>query len=178
MGVMTEIAARYRKLADRFTRLVEAVPDDRWDEPSPCEGWSARDVLDHVVSSELAHLERFGFGPDAHDWPAVRDAMQAALDDPERAATPYESFFGPTTFAETVDGFYSFDLLVHGWDIARAVGFDHHEDLPEPEVEHYFAVIRSRGEAVRGPGVFGPPLEVDDEAPLRTRFLAFLGRRD
>jgi hypothetical protein len=50
--------------------------------------------------------------------------------------------------------------------------------MQEGEVEHYFAVIRSRGEAVRGPGAFGPPIEVDDNAPLRTRFLAFLGRRD
>jgi uncharacterized protein (TIGR03086 family) len=175
---MSEIAARYRKLADRFTRLVEAVPEDRWDAASPCEGWSALDVFDHVVTSELAHLERFGFAPETHSWPAVRDAMQAALDDPDRADTAYESFFGPSTFAETVDGFYTFDLLVHGWDIARAVGFDHHEEMPEEEVEHYFAVIRSRGEAVRSPGVFGSPVEVDEEAPLRTRFLAFLGRRD
>lgn len=177
---MSETADRYRQLAARFSYLVEAVPEEGWSQPSPCEGWSAGDVLDHVISSELGFLERFGVAPEGDDpsWAEVRDAMQDVLDDPGRADTAYDGFFGPTTFAETVDGFYSFDLLVHGWDIARAVGFDHHEDMPEDLVERYFEVIRSRGEAVRGPGVFGPPLEVDDDAPLRTRFLAFLGRRD
>lgn len=177
---MAEIADRYRQLAALFTELVEAVPGDRWSEPSPCEGWNAGDVLEHVISSEFGFLERFGSAPAGvgPSWPEVRDSMQEVLDDPERADTVYDGFFGPTTFAETVDGFFSFDLLVHGWDIARAVGFDHHEDMPEDLVERYFEVIRSRGEAVRGPGVFGPPLEVDGDAPLRTRFLAFLGRRD
>lgn len=142
---MSEIAARYRKLADRFTRVVEAVPEDCWDAASPCQGWSARLVFDHVVTSELAHLERLGFAPDTESRSAVRDAMQAGLEDPDRADTPYESFFGPSTFAETVDGFYTFDLLVHGWDMARAVGLDHHEEMPEEEVDHYFGLVHSRG---------------------------------
>jgi uncharacterized protein (TIGR03086 family) len=176
---MTEIADRYRRLADRFTHVVESVSDEEWANPSPCEEWSARDVLEHVVESEWGFLERFGFAPADTEpsWPLVRDTMQAVLEDPERAGTEYEGFFGPTTVAETVDGFFSFDLLVHAWDIARAVGLSEHEEMEEAEVERYLEMLRARGDAVRGPGVFGPPLEVDDSADLKTRFLAFTGRR-
>jgi len=48
---MTQISERYRTLADEMTRRVAAVPADRWDDPSPCEGWSARDVLGHVIGN-------------------------------------------------------------------------------------------------------------------------------
>src|SRR5690606_27898100 len=88
-GPMSETADRYRQLAARFSYLVEAVPEEGWSQPSPCEGWSAGDVLDHVISSELGFLERFGVAPEGDDpsWAEVRDAMQDVLDDPGRADT-------------------------------------------------------------------------------------------
>ena len=46
---MDDIAARTRTLADDLTRRVEAVPADAWDRPAPCEGWTARDVVRHLV---------------------------------------------------------------------------------------------------------------------------------
>lgn len=46
---MSEIAERYRKVAADFTRRVDAVPDDAWDNPTPCDGWVARDVVGHLA---------------------------------------------------------------------------------------------------------------------------------
>jgi Mycothiol maleylpyruvate isomerase N-terminal domain len=48
-------ADRYRRLAARFTELVDAVPADRWDAPLLWAEWSAHDVFDHVVSTEIDH---------------------------------------------------------------------------------------------------------------------------
>lgn len=48
---MTEISECYRALAAEFTRRVETAPADRWENPSPCQGWSARDVLRHVIDT-------------------------------------------------------------------------------------------------------------------------------
>ncbi|NKV83195.1 hypothetical protein GS930_10860 [Rhodococcus hoagii] len=42
----------YRRLAAAFTDRVDAVPADRWEAASPCEGWTARDVLTHVVETQ------------------------------------------------------------------------------------------------------------------------------
>ncbi|MDQ4020345.1 MAG: maleylpyruvate isomerase family mycothiol-dependent enzyme [Actinomycetota bacterium] len=39
-------------LADAFAAKIAAVPDDRWASPSPCEGWTARDVVRHVIDSQ------------------------------------------------------------------------------------------------------------------------------
>jgi Mycothiol maleylpyruvate isomerase N-terminal domain len=47
--VVSEISDRYRRVAGQFTQRVEAVPDGAWDNPAPCEGWVARDVVGHLV---------------------------------------------------------------------------------------------------------------------------------
>ena len=49
---MTETSQRYARLADAFAAKIAAVPDDRWACPSPCEGWTARDVVRHVIDSQ------------------------------------------------------------------------------------------------------------------------------
>lgn len=179
---MDSVADRYRRLADRFTTVVDAVPDASWDASSPCEGWTAREVLDHVAQSEHGFLARFDLAPpiDQDDpldrWTAVRDAMQAALDDPDTAATAYDGMFGPTTFAETVDQFMCADLVVHSWDIARAAGLTEHEVLPADEVAQLDSRLRGMGDALRGPGAFGPEVRVPDDASAQDRLLGFLGR--
>ena len=48
---MSEIAERYRRLSSAFAQRLAAVPDDAWENASPCEGWTARDVAWHVVET-------------------------------------------------------------------------------------------------------------------------------
>ena len=180
---MSDVADRYRRLADRYTSVVDAVPGDAWDAPSPCEGWTGRQVLEHVAESQHGFLARFDLAPDIDGadptarWAAVRDAMLAALDDPATAGTEYDGMFGRTTFAGTVDGFMSADLVVHAWDIARAAGLDDHEAMPPEEVERLDAQLRGMGDAIRSPGAFGPEVPVPDDAPHQHRFLGYIGRR-
>lgn len=180
---MSDIGDRYRRLADRFTSIVEAVPDDAWDAPSPCEEWNARQVFQHVVDTEHEFLDRFGLAlaasgdHPADRWPPVRAAVQRALDDPATAGTTYEGWFGETTFAETIDGFYSPDLVVHGWDIARASGLRHLEPMPDDEIARIHERLGSLGDAIRSPGAFGPPVPVPDGASAQDHLLGFLGRR-
>ncbi len=179
---MSDIADRYRRLADRFTTVVMAVPEASWSAPSPCHGWTARHVLDHVVESEEQFLQRFDLAPDDADadhvgrWERVRDAAQAALDDQAIAGTTYEGYFGETTLAETFDGFYAPDLAVHAWDIARAAGLRDLEPVPADEVERIDARFRQMGDVIRAPEVFGPEVPVAADASPQDRLLGFLGR--
>ena len=84
---LTGIADRYRTLSARFSQLVDAVPDDRWNRQSPCEDWKAVDVFEHVVTTEAEHLKRMGFelpesidGLEPHKaWPIVRERVQLSL---------------------------------------------------------------------------------------------------
>lgn len=181
---MSETADRYRRLAARLTDIVEAVPPDRWDDQSPCPDWTALQVLGHLVESQADFLERL----DIHEglvldddprraWPDLRDAVQGQLDNPATASTEYESAFGPATFEQTMGRFFCLDLLVHGWDIARATGLEQHEDMPSEEVERNLAFVHELGDSVRTPGVFGPEVAVPDGADRQTHLLAFTGRR-
>lgn len=176
-------ADRYDHVSAQFDRLVHAVPAERWEASSPCAGWTARDVLRHVADTERDLLDRMGFDPPAVDgldpvaaWTAVRAAVAAALHDPARADHAYDGYFGPTTFATTVDDFYSFDLVVHRWDLARAVGLQEHEVIDADELARIRHSGDVFGEAARAPGVFGPELPAPADATEQERVLAWMGR--
>lgn len=187
------VAERYRRLAARFTDAIAAVPASEWSSPSPCDGWTAGHVVHHVVSSQHGFLDGMPFGdvpsaaPDASAspdelaacWSAVRGAVQAALDDPATASHSYDGFFGPTTFAATVEQFYCMDLLVHTWDLARAASLHEFEAMEPGDVEWAERMVRPLGDAVRMEGVFGPEVVLDDPdaASAQDRFLAWAGRR-
>lgn len=180
---MTAISDRYRFLASELTRRVGAVPSERWDNPSPCDGWTARDVLQHLIDSHrdmpghagvTVELTRSVDDDPVAAWAEARDTMQKLLEDPARAEAEYDGYFGRMNVQRTVDGFLGFDLLIHGWDIARATGQD--ETLPAAEVERVYEEAQQLGDNLRLEGVCGPPVDVPDDAPLQDRLLAFLGR--
>ena len=180
---MTEIAERYRALAAELTRRIDAVPDGRWDDPSPCAGWTAKDVLRHIVTTHGAmpgyaglslDLERNIDADPAGAWVEARDNMQALLEDPARADKEYDGYFGRTTLAATVDRFLGLDLLIHGWDLARATGQD--ETMPAEQVHRVYIDALGLGENLRMEGVCGPAVPVPDDAPEQDRLLGLLGR--
>ena len=180
---MTE-ADRYRKLAASMTETIAGVDEERWSAPSPCEGWTARDVVSHLVDTSAMFL---GFidqeppsGPSVDDDPLgaftdARDRVQAALDDPTTASKEYDGMFGRTSFAKSVDGFLSADLVIHRWDLARATGQD--ETMPADEVERVHAQLAPMDDKLRGPGAFGPKIEPPAGADDQTKLLCFLGRQ-
>ncbi|MBP1161138.1 MULTISPECIES: TIGR03086 family metal-binding protein [unclassified Rhodococcus (in: high G+C Gram-positive bacteria)] len=184
MTTTTSNADLYRRLAAELTRRVEAVPADRWDNTSPCEGWTARDVLGHVIETQSYPVNAAGMTlpavPDvAVDpvgaWTQTRDAVQEILDDPERADREYEGQMGTAKVSDTFGSFYTFDLVVHGWDIAKATGADTAIDPGDLAMLARFA--ERMGEALHGPGVCGPVVAVPAEADEQTRVLGLLGRR-
>jgi uncharacterized protein (TIGR03086 family) len=181
---MTEISERYRKRSQEFADTIAAVPEDRWSNPSPCEEWTARDVVRHVVQTPGMFFGMIGRDypepPSVDDDPvaafaAASDAMQRALDDPETATTEFDGFFGRTSFERAVDRFVNFDLVVHRWDLARATGLD--ETMPPEEIARLSGEAAGFGPEARSPGVFGPEVDVPPDADHQTALLGLLGRR-
>ena len=157
--------------------MVDSVPADRLDARTPCDEWTVADVVEHVVTTQHEFLERMGVAGDSSvdDRRSVTAAMQAALDDPARCNQTYDGYFGPTTVGETVDQFYSMDLMVHAWDIAEATGGD--TAMDPAEVPGMLAMAREMGDRMRVPGGMGPEVAVADDADDQTRLLGLLGRR-
>ena len=182
---MSEIAERWRKVAAQFTQRAEAVPDDAWDNPAPCEGWVARDVVRHLVEwMPPMFFTNAGIeppeGPSVDDdpagaWAALNQGIQSALDDPDVAAREFEMQVGRFSVAAAVDMFGTGDILVHTWDLARATGLD--ETLDSEEVHRMFKGMEPMDEALRQSGHFGPKVPVPDDADEQTKLLAFTGRQ-
>ncbi|SFT94680.1 TIGR03086 family protein [Geodermatophilus amargosae] len=178
-------AQRWRHLADDFGRRVDGVPAGRWDDPAPCEGWVARDVVRHVVewmpSLYLGAVGRpLPEGPSVDDdpagaWRAADAAISALLEDPAVASRPTSTHAGDMTLQELVAMTGLMDLLVHAWDLARATGQD--ETLDQAEASGFLAGIEPWDAALRGSGHYGPRVPVPDDADDLTKLLAFTGRQ-
>ena len=180
---MSETATRYRRLSAGFADRIAGVPADRWNDPTPCSEWTVRELVGHVIDSQGIFLGMVGkeappvdvAGDPVGSWQLVSGAVQAELDDPERAKASFEGFMGPTTLEESIDRFVVLDLIAHGWDLAHATGQD---DRIEPDdLVRLDTGARSFGEMARGPGVFGPEIAVPADADEQTKVLAFIGRR-
>lgn len=178
----TDALTAWQERSAPFTDAVQAVHD--WHAPSPCEGWSARDVLDHVLETERSFLAAQGLlptaaGADAGDpvalWEAHQREVTALLADPSIAQGPYEGAFGPTTVGALMVEFYGFDLIVHRWDLDRSQG--HEAALSARELAMVEAAVADWGEHAYAPGIFARPVPVPEDADQQTRVLALTGRR-
>ena len=182
---MSEISERYARRASAFAEKVAAVSDDQWAAPSPCAGWTAKDVVAHVVDSQGMFLGFVGREMDGHpsvdEDPegavrAVTGRIQQDLEDPALAAQTFEGFMGTQAFESSVDQFLAADLVIHGWDLARATGQD--DTIPAQDLaEMQEAVKHFPEEAMRSPGAFGPEVEVADDANAQDKLIGFLGRK-
>ena len=66
------------------------------------------------------------------------------------------------------------DVLVHTWDLARAVGAP---DVLDPELcEIGYARASENSEALRASNMFGNEVPVPDDAPVQDRMLGLFGR--
>jgi uncharacterized protein (TIGR03086 family) len=127
-----------------------------------------------LVSREMPPLPSVADDP-AGAWDAARGAIQADLDDPERAGEEFDGFFGRTRWDEAVDRFLNTDLVIHGWDLARATGQD--EAMSPDDIGRVQAVADGFGDSMRAPGAFGPAVEAPTDADPQTKLLAYVGRQ-
>ncbi|WP_244931568.1 TIGR03086 family metal-binding protein [Nocardioides sp. W7] len=171
---------QYLDNAALFTEVVDA--GGPWDATSPCAGWSARDVLDHVVETQRSFLAQreLDLGPaptgePAEVWRTHLDAVRRVVADDDLVSREYDGYFGRTTIAATLATFYGFDLLVHRWDLARGLGRD--TTFSDAELETIETALAGFGEHLYDDGVCAPAVPVPDDAPRQTRLLAQMGRR-
>jgi uncharacterized protein (TIGR03086 family) len=180
----TTVLHDFSRLADRFGAVVDRLDEADWGRDSPCEGWSARDVLHHVVSTQRDFLARHGLdastGRDAEAdpreaWHAHDERLRGLLADPAVASHEYDGVFGRTTVGATIVTFYGFDLVVHRWDIATAAGLD--ERFDDRELDLIESSADGFGEHLYDDGVCKAAVSAPGDADRQARVLARLGRR-
>lgn len=173
--------AAHREACSGFTELVDQVDAARWGWPTPCTEWDARALVEHVIGFHefllLRPLEirahRRRHGPCAR-WRATMTAIDEAHAHLDRLGEPVEYFDGVARPPGELLGALADDVLVHTWDLARAVGCPDRMDSAQCRraLRNAVAATESRS----GSGLFGPPLPVDEAADDQARLLALLGR--
>lgn len=180
MTLAESAVERHRQVADVFADRVAATGD--WDALAPVPGWTARDVVGHLVGWFPAFLASGGItlpaGPDVADDPAlawrhqtngVQELIESRGD--ESFTHPYA---GTHTLIDAVSSFYVADIFMHTWDLARATGQDHH--LDEDFAASLLEGMRPIEEMLRSSGQYGAPVPVGEDAPAVDRLMGFIGR--
>jgi uncharacterized protein (TIGR03086 family) len=176
-------AERHREIGRVFTERVRGARS--WDAPAPVTGWVARDVVRHLVewlpallasgsAVRLPPLPSVDVDP-AGAWQVHVDAVQALLDDPATAGlTLSNPHIGALPVDRAIDQFYTSDVFMHTWDLARATGQDDRLDAGFCAV--LLAGMESMEAVIRSSGQYGPAVPVPGDADAQTRLLGFIGR--
>jgi uncharacterized protein (TIGR03086 family) len=179
--------------ADRMARLIEAVPDDEMDATTPCPDLPLGALIDHVggfakvftasARKEVGELTAPPPDPRAANLePGWRARIATDLSDLANAWDSSDAWDGMTQaggqdIPSAMAGRIALDeLVVHGWDIARATdqAFDCAATTLH-EVESTVSQVRD-GNQSDMPGLFGPVVPLADDASGMDRVLGLTGR--
>jgi uncharacterized protein (TIGR03086 family) len=183
MSIPSSPADEHRVIAGAFSEKVRGVTD--WDARSPVPDWQARDVVRHLVEWFPGFLAdgsdiKLAPGPSVDDdpvaaWEHHAAAVQEVLDDP---ATPGRSFTHPRLpempLDQAVSRFYTNDVFMHSWDLARATGQD--DRLDPARCQELYEGMLPRDEVLRQSGQYGARVPVADDADWQDRLIGFIGR--
>jgi uncharacterized protein (TIGR03086 family) len=186
---MTDIAELHAQALEASGRIVRGIRAGRWHASTPCPGWDARTLVNHLVSGNLWAAElaaggtiqsvgsRLGgdlLGVDpAGSYDASAKAAAEAFRRPGALDAPCAVSYGPVP-GSVYAGHRFFDVFIHGWDLATATGQD--TRLDTGLMQACREVIEPQLEAFRGAGALAGPLPVPPGASAQARFLAILGR--
>jgi uncharacterized protein (TIGR03086 family) len=178
--------------ADQMAAIVLNIREEQLAEPTPCDRTSVADMLTHVHGLSIAFRDaaRKIRGPTT-STPAAADGAQlpgdwrhsiqvqlAELVEAWRAPEAWqgETMAGGLTMPAEVTGLVvNNELVLHGWDLARATGQPYEVHPANLEASWQF-VVNTPDDPKAREGLFGPRLPIADDAPLLDRTLAYAGR--
>jgi uncharacterized protein (TIGR03086 family) len=171
-----DLIEQWHRTAEAFDLRHEAITDEQWDDATPCSEWDVRQVVDHVVSAQSRFGPLLGADiPEGAAWSEVRDAMAAALaDDSVLSRTVEVPGFGDLSGRQILE-ICTYDLLIHTWDLARAIGAD--DTLPPEVVAACHRWLQGLPQEILRSGRFSDPVDLEAEADEQARMLAFAGRK-
>jgi uncharacterized protein (TIGR03086 family) len=179
-----------RPSAEAFAALVAGIGPDQLDNPTPCAGWSVRDLLNHVYGAGNLFAAIFAGrepapAPDSPvdlvgdnplaAWLGVVDALGSAVDSPGALDRIAPMPWGPTPTAVLYE-LVKMDLLVHGWDLAQATGqtYDPAAEVVDPVLASARQIIAPEMRFEGGP--FAAEVAAPADARPLQRLAAFTGR--
>lgn len=184
-----DLLTAYRRSLTEFTDRVSQVSPDQWSAPTPCPDWDVRALVNHVVVEDrwtvpifagttIAQVgdqfdgDQLGADPagTARDAAAHADVM---VSEPGALDRTVHLSFGDAPASEYVQQLLA-DHLVHGWDLAVAIGAA--PRLDADAVHEAAAWFVDREQSYRDAGAIGPRFDVPPGASEQARLIAAFGR--
>jgi uncharacterized protein (TIGR03086 family) len=180
--------------AQRLAELVARVEDNELSKPTPCPAYALGDLIDHVGGLALAftaaaNKDRGSYGDQGPSGDASRLGEDWRTRIPRDLGTLAQAWRDPGAWAgltriagldapgEIVGLVVADELVVHGWDIARAAGQPYRCEPELLDAARSFLVQATSPDAPAGPDVpFGPSRQLPGDAPLLDRVVALAGR--
>ena len=170
---------------------MAAVSAEQWTRPTPNAAWDVADLVGHLITEHRwvgplmrgLDLDAAAAEVDAVRSSAVHDGYREAWVD--AADRSFAAFSAPAALEQTVflsrgptpaDGYIReliFDLLVHSWDLGRAI--DYVGQLPADIVARVWEASRKFCD-LSSSGMYDSPVDVPDDAPVLDRLIAMTGR--
>ncbi|WP_109508372.1 TIGR03086 family metal-binding protein [Nocardioides speluncae] len=185
---MLDLGPATRTVAD----VVANVRDDQLNDRTPCDSYTVGDLLDHV--NGLSYAFARAAQKDPVDGSGNGDGSRLPADwresIPQRLNELAESWRDPAAWTgDTAAGGVDLDgntagqvatneVVVHGWDLARATGQEYAMDEESVAAATAFVALFSGPgtEEMRGDGAFGPEVEPPADATPLERLIAMNGR--
>jgi uncharacterized protein (TIGR03086 family) len=184
--------AMMNKVLGETSRIVDGIEPEQLDNPTPCEGWTVRDVLNHVTGGAdmFAVAAAEGKVPDEQlgqfmggdnlgtDYKGSFEAASAramtAFSPPDIADKMITLPFGEMPAGVAVN-FAIFDVTTHTWDLAKGTGQSTDLD-PEVLAAALDAAQLMLNDDFRALGLFAEAVPVPEDAPLQDRLAGLTGR--
>ena len=172
-----------------MARLVRGVTDEQLSDPTPCPDYTVADLVDHIGGLAYAFTasavkgevpEEGGSGDGSRLEDGWRDRIITQLGELAKAWRDPASYdgitmAGPIEMPADVAALVALDeVVVHGWDLARATGQRYEPDAADVAAILPFLEAFASAEGV--PGLFGPAVAVPADAPAFDRALGLSGR--
>ncbi|MFG3109240.1 TIGR03086 family metal-binding protein [Streptomyces tendae] len=175
-----------------LARLADGVRDDRLADPTPCPDLAVRNLLGHLTGLAVAFRDaaRKDLGPTTDTSPEAsvpdvgtgwREELAKVLGELAEAWREPDAWTGMTR-AGGIDlpgavagAVVADELVIHGWDLARATGQEYAPD-PAALQAAYGLLAAAAEESDRDAGMFGPVVPVPADAPLLERAVGLSGR--
>ncbi len=171
------------------TRVIGHVQPDQLRQQTPCTDWDLRTLLNHTILWTAYSAEQRAYGKSvaddlmnkdfaadpgfAKDYQVQAGRAVAAWSDPN-AWEGDRGVMGNATPAQDIAAMLIAEMVLHGWDIAKATGQEYHcgKGLAEAVLE----TVEANAEMFRQYQGFAAVVPVPDDADAFDRALSLSGR--
>ncbi len=171
----------YRGAVANTRSILSGVREDQFSGPTPCVEWDVRTLVDHVVEGTVGSAGLFSGGAyqptegsPAERFGAAADRILEEASKPGTLEQQFDTPFGTMPGGEFLVGAFM-DVLIHGWDIAKATG--QQATLPDALTQACHAMFEPNMGGLRHSGAFGTEVGVPAGSDATAQLVGMFGRQ-